>query len=173
LMEAGKARIWQAAATIHAEQLWKERGFKSFEEYCHVRWGWKKSNAWEITRAGKVTVQLQRAGVKPEELPTAVAQIRPLLKLEPEAIPDIWQELVEATQNEITAATVETAVRQRLSEPEANDLAEIRSTVEECRILFRRAIAAINRLDTHNTRNYLAAAHSRLGELFSRVGGAA
>jgi len=78
LMEAGKARIWQAAATIHAEQLWKERGFKSFEEYCHVRWGWKKSNAWEITRAGKVTVQLQRAGVKPEELPTAVAQIRQL-----------------------------------------------------------------------------------------------
>ncbi len=172
LMEAGRARVWQAAAKIQAEQLYKDAGFKSFEDYCRIRWGWKRSNAWEIAKAGKVTNQLSEAGIAPEKLPSAVAHIRPLLKLEPERIPDVWQDLVESAEHEITTSTVETAVNQRfLSSEEVTDFLEIRSTVEECRILFRRAIAAINRMDAHNTRNYLAAAHSRLSELFNRVGG--
>lgn len=165
MQEAGRIKIWQAAAEIHINELWKEAGFKSFVDYCQVRWGWKKSNAFEVARAGKIAFQLKEAGVPAEKLPKALYHIRPLLKAEPDQVPDIWQELIESTK-EITASSVETFVQQHnLSDTEATDLAECRFAIEECRILFRRATSALDRLDIHNARRYLSAAHSRLGAL--------
>lgn len=168
-VEAGRSRVWKAAAQIQAEKLWKDAGFKNFEEYGKERWGWNKSNIYEITRAGKITAQLEAAGVAPENLPTAVAQIRPLLKVDPEQRAEVWQDVIDthpAPTRDRVSAVVD---QQYLSCEEANELLQCRLAIDECRVMFRRAISALNRFDNKSTRYHLTAAQARLRALLCNL----
>ncbi len=77
-----EAQIWIEAYTIRSQELWREGGFRNFEQYCKDRWGWERSNAHEVASAGEVLLQLKQS--EASDLPTSLAAIRPLKKLEPD-----------------------------------------------------------------------------------------
>jgi len=69
--------VGNALAEIMEEQLYKEKGYGSFSEYCEKEWGFKKSYAYQLVNAGAMVKQSP-------ELSTIVenpAQARELAKI--------------------------------------------------------------------------------------------
>lgn len=72
--------VGNALAEIMEEQLYKQRGFGSFAEYCEVKWGFKKSYAYQLVNAAALSKESP-------ELSTIVenpAQAREIAKVAPE-----------------------------------------------------------------------------------------
>lgn len=119
LIEQGKARIWMAVSAIQQEELWKlpdptrgrPNGYDTFEDYGKTRWGWERSNTFEVAAAGEVIGQLQQSGVPDSQLPTSVSQVRELKKLPPEQRPTVLQKAHEATDGKPTAAAIRAAAQ--------------------------------------------------------------
>lgn len=105
--EKAERQIWIAAAQIKSEKLWREAGFDSFEAYCRDRFGWEKSNAYEVAGAGEVVLQLQAAGA--EEIPNSVAAVQVLKKVAPESRLQVLQTAKEES-GKLTADALKQAV---------------------------------------------------------------
>lgn len=96
-----KRRVWLAAATIRAEELWLlplESGkvkYKSFVDYCSDRWGWERSYAHENAKAGEVISQLKQSGIPDSQLPTATSQVTELAKLSAERRPVVLRKAID------------------------------------------------------------------------------
>lgn len=116
LIERGEQRIWGAAALIRQHRLWQS-SYQSFEEYCLQRWGWQKSNAHEVAGAGEVLQQLRESGAPDENLPTSVAAIRPLKKLEATQRLQVL-EVARAEAGKVTADTVKSAISKVILPPQ-------------------------------------------------------
>ncbi len=179
MMEQGKSRIWIAIAQIRDEGLWRSGGYKNFEEYCKIRWNWNKSNAHEIATAGRVVAGLRAAGVPEADLPNAVSQIRPLVGLPPIAVFEAWQNVVEITDRTPTRESVKIVVQQLQPDPHPTpdpqhpdphpepepelpaDLIELKATINDCHTWLHRSAQAVNRIDGHQARRWLAAVCTR------------
>ncbi|MGG6295244.1 DNA N-6-adenine-methyltransferase [Leptolyngbya sp. AN02str] len=110
-IEAGKQRVWQAVAEIQQHQLWRVSGHESFESYCKQRWGWERSNAYEVAEAGKITNELQESGIPDSELPTSVSQTRELKKIAPEQRAEALRTAIATTNGKPTAKAIRAAVQ--------------------------------------------------------------
>lgn len=91
--------------TIISEgQLYKQRGFNTFELYVQTMFDFTRDNAYKIMAATRVYNVLQQ-NFKPSELPTAETHCRPLTKIEKdEDVITIWSKVVKT--NKIIAKTV-------------------------------------------------------------------
>ncbi len=107
-VEAGRTAIWQAVATVQKQELWRLGGYANFEAYCKQRWGWEKSNAWEVAGAGRITDELIQSGVPESALPTSVSQTRQLAKLPPEKRVEVVQQIA-ASGEKLTAEAIKQA----------------------------------------------------------------
>lgn len=88
----------------------------TFETYCKERWGFNRSYAYEQIAAAEVVGRLdvRNSG----QTPSAVSQLRPLTKLEPEEQYVAWELAVEkAGDGKVTAAIVEEAVAELSDDP--------------------------------------------------------
>lgn len=100
-----------ALAEIRDKKLYRDvSGFATFEEYCKVKWGFSRRNAYYLIEASIVVDNVNNCS----HVPTAESQARPLAKLEPEQQVVAWQKAIDITPTgkPITAALVSRVVKQ-------------------------------------------------------------
>lgn len=96
--------------------------YSTFEDYCTERWGMSNEYARLHMRASEVVTNLQQTPTMVGVLPTSERQARPLSRLDPEAQSAVWQRAVETAPNgKVTAAHVETTVKEYKYEQQVND----------------------------------------------------
>ena len=98
--------VGQAMATIRDRKLYRA-DYKTFDEYCSVKWGMKRANAYRLIEAAGVITHLSPIG---DILPQSESQARPLTSLEPEIQREAWKEVVQQSQETgkpITAVMVQ------------------------------------------------------------------
>lgn len=115
-----------ALAIIRDKKLYKQRGFNTFESYCHEVWGISRPYAYETLRAGQVLKNLSGIPDIPR-LPSSVSQALPLTKLKTanEQI-EVWREII-SKHEEPTAKQVKEEVAQRLTRNDSEQLQEVNS----------------------------------------------
>lgn len=123
-IEVGEA-LWE----IRDSKLYRIE-FKTFENYCRKKWGFKRHNAFDLidtASAAKNVEDIQQ----PRNRETA----RPLTKLDsPADQREAWQAAVDASDGKPTAKHVEAAVNSRIrpiSEPELSPNQKSKATVAE------------------------------------------
>jgi hypothetical protein len=100
--------VGQALATIRNKRLYRDF-FTTFEDYCRQKWEISKSHANRMIEAAVVVSILTPIGAKP----SSESQIRPLVGLAPQKIPDAWNRAKElAGSGEITAKVVRQAAEE-------------------------------------------------------------
>ena len=110
--------VGQALMTIREKRLYRI-GFKTFEEYCQVKWQMEKSQTYRLIETAKVINNISPIG---EVLPKTESQTRPLTSLEPEIQKEVWTEVVKKHGDNITAAKVQSV---------ANDWKPINQEIKE------------------------------------------
>jgi hypothetical protein len=121
-----------ALGEIRRAKLYKEAGFKTWEDYCHERWDMGHNNADKTISAALVTDVLDSALPKELPRPQSVRQALPLAKvLEDEgedAVRETWQGIIDGRGGDdkpITGREVRAAVarpRGSSGKPSAQDL---------------------------------------------------
>ncbi|HXI19415.1 MAG TPA: site-specific DNA-methyltransferase [Chloroflexota bacterium] len=121
-----------ALLAIRDRGLYRKRKggqYDTFEDYCRERWKFTRQYAYNLMDAAKVAGILSTAVDKP---PTAEWQARPLaplLRTQPEAIPEAWEEAQAIAAEEdrpLAAADVKTVVERRQPKPHVEVWAERR-----------------------------------------------
>ena len=46
--------VWQIFARIYTQKLWKQAGYENFTDYCFQVWGYGKTHAYNLVKAGEV-----------------------------------------------------------------------------------------------------------------------
>jgi hypothetical protein len=95
--------VGAALLTIRESGLYRCQ-YHSFEAYCHERWGMGRSYAWRLIGAAERLKLLPNRGEIPR--PTNEFQIRPFLRLEPEAFPKAWEEAVARAKNGVVTSAL-------------------------------------------------------------------
>jgi len=90
--------VGNALMEIRDGRLYKDAGFKSFEDYCQRRWNWSRTHADRQIAAAKVAGKLTPMGVNSVQ---SERQARELLQLEPE------QQAEVASRVDFSTATAE------------------------------------------------------------------
>jgi len=99
--ESGKA-----LAEIRSRQLYRAN-HNSFEDYCQDRFGMKRIYAHYLINAATVVDNLSpKRSQFVNILPTNESQCRPLIPLEPEEQPQVWQEAVEQAGGKVPSARI-------------------------------------------------------------------
>jgi len=97
--------VGSALLNIRDKRLYRG-AHKTFEMYCRERWGIGRSYAWRLIGAA-VRLNLLPAG-QGLLRPLNEFQIRPFLKLAPEAFPRAWQHVTElAKDGKVTSSLVQ------------------------------------------------------------------
>ena len=93
--------------------LWQAT-HKSFDEYVRERFNYKPQHVGRLLSAGNLTLQLKSETLKPEDLPTNEAQLRPLLnKLPEDRQVEAWKKVVaDLKPQERTGAKVMAKVKE-------------------------------------------------------------
>ena len=87
--------------TTLSKRLYKERGFKAFDDYCREHWSFTKTHANRMIESAAVVEKVTPMGVTP----TSERQARELAQADDPA--EVWAEVVEQhAPAEITAAVI-------------------------------------------------------------------
>lgn len=109
-----------ALMEVRDRRLYREAGYATFEKYCVGRWGWKSSRSRQLIGAA-YTAQVLSSGdesvtvVTPQNEAQA-RELTPLAKSDPQAAREVWSEVVEESESNvtpITAARIREKVEQR------------------------------------------------------------
>jgi len=96
--------VGSALLTIREARLYRDT-YSNFEAYCHERWGIGRTYAWRVIGAA------ERLRLLPAEQavqrPSNEFQMRPFLRLQAEAFPGAWQQvLARAKDGKVTSALI-------------------------------------------------------------------
>lgn len=94
--------VGQALLTIRDKRLYRS-GFRTFEEYCDVKWEIGKAYAFRLIGAAEVISNLSPRG---DILPKNEKEARSLAGLEPEIQQEAWAAIVHQHGDKITASKV-------------------------------------------------------------------
>ena len=100
----GLHRVQAAAYEIQRDRLWIKHA-ESFEAYCEERFGWKKSNAYSMAKAGHVFGVLTDSGIPESDIPESTSALEQLGKVEPEQQADVLQ-ATRAREGNVTVAGI-------------------------------------------------------------------
>ncbi|MEW6304394.1 MAG: hypothetical protein AB1705_13030 [Verrucomicrobiota bacterium] len=160
----GFAQAGLALAAIRERRLYRAE-FRTFEEYCRVKWRMTARRARQIWAAAAVVQGLN--GNNCSVLPATESQARPLTALPPEQRAAVWAQAVEtAPGGRVTAAHVQSVVDARrgatspqASPPKAERVTDAGTREERLRETVEAAIAKTRELlDTIGTADSVAAA---------------
>lgn len=98
--------VGTALLEIKDRRLYREK-FKTFEIYCHDRWGFGAHRAYQLIDA---SVVVQELSTTVDILPANESQARPLVGLEPDEQKEVWSIAVESTDGKPTGKAVQDAV---------------------------------------------------------------
>jgi hypothetical protein len=89
--------VGNALLEIRDNRLYRDT-HKTFEAYCHERWGWKRNYVNKQIQAAEVAQNLGTIVPKSSQgfdfKPTSESQLRPLANLKPAAQRQIWTQAV-------------------------------------------------------------------------------
>lgn len=106
--------VGRALSKIRENELYKERGFKTFEAYCRKRWEMNRAHANRLIGAFYLLEKLDPKG----SIPTSETHVRPLLKLPEDKRAKVWEMAVEtAPDGKVTARHVAKTVTDHLPAP--------------------------------------------------------
>lgn len=103
--------VGQALMTIKEKRLYRI-DFKTFEEYCQVKWQMEKSQTYRLINTANVIQNISPIG---ELLPNNESQVRPLVGLEKDVQIAVWNDVVHESiidNKKITAKMVEQKAEQ-------------------------------------------------------------
>jgi hypothetical protein len=93
---------WQMFAIIHHQRLWMEGEYGSFADYCLDVWGYQKSHAYNLVKAGEAIASLLSTTLD-VPYPVSIEQAVELARIpEPQRI-DAWR---GCQQNKISLASI-------------------------------------------------------------------
>jgi hypothetical protein len=119
--------VGQALLSIRDGRGYRLVGYTAFEDYCRERWQISRSRAYQLIDAAEVASILSTMVDNPAT-ERQVRELTPLLRSDPEAIPEVWKEAVETAPNgHVTAAHVADVVERHarpVPEPESRPLRE-------------------------------------------------
>lgn len=113
--------VGQALMTIREKRLYRI-GFKTFEDYCQVKWQITKRYVNYLIQSSEV---INNLGTIVPILPKTETQVRPLTCLEPEIQKEVWTQVVKTHGDNITAAKVQEVVNEW--KPVNQEIKEIKS----------------------------------------------
>jgi N6-adenosine-specific RNA methylase IME4 len=109
-IESAKRQAQRAAFEIKEDRLWKEAGYDSFCDYCKKRWGWEKTNAYDMAIAGGTINRLLDSGIPESEIPESTSALTEIAQVEPSAQATVLQE-TQARDGKVTASGVKKTLR--------------------------------------------------------------
>src|SRR3990167_8593572 len=98
--------VGNALLAIRDGKLYRS-SHKTFDKYCHERWGLARATAYQYLEAAQVVNNLSAIA---DILPSAESQVRPMAQLAAEQQQAAWAEAVKKTNGKPTAAAVERAM---------------------------------------------------------------
>jgi hypothetical protein len=101
-------KVGNALWEIRERQLYAGE-YKTFDEYCSLRWGMKSKRAYQLMASAIVRENLLSTNV--DTMPTNEAQIRSLVSLADDLQPVAWSIAVEAS-HELDAPVTQSIVKQ-------------------------------------------------------------
>lgn len=122
--ERGFIEVGMALGEIKRKSLFRSRGYSSFPEYVQGEWNWERNYANRMIAAAKTANESVPNGtVQP---PKTEAASRELAKAgTPEAVAEVWEQVVQEHGEDATAEQVEQAVIDFIEGPEvANQIAD-------------------------------------------------
>ena len=103
--------VGTALLAVRDERLYRA-DYRTFEDYCHERWGWERRHAYRLIDAATAVGNVSH-GTQTNVMPTSERQARPLTTLPPADQPIAWQRAVETAPNgRVTAGHVTSVVRE-------------------------------------------------------------
>lgn len=106
----------RALKLLRDKRLYRDR-YKTFEEYCQVRFGFHRAHSYRLIDAVQVFENLSLKCLQfGDILPTKESQCRPLIPLELEEQPQVWQRAVEAAGGKVPSARIVKTIVDRLKE---------------------------------------------------------
>jgi len=100
--------VGNALLAIREARLYRH-ACATFEQYCHERWGMGRTYAWRVIGAAERLKLLPPVGEL--QRPCNEFQMRPFLRLEPEAFPGAWQQVVaRAKDGKITSELIQVLI---------------------------------------------------------------
>ena len=106
--EAGKA-----LAELRSRRLYRS-SHKTFEAYCHERFGFQRRHPYQLIEAAAVVDNLCASSA--QILPTSEYQVRSLTALEPEEQCQVWQEAINQAGGKVPASRIVKGIVERLKE---------------------------------------------------------
>lgn len=122
IIQRGKQTFFEvgnALAQIMEEQLYKEKGFGSFAEYCETVWGFKKTYAYQLVQSAELVKELP-ATVSAIAEKMNPAQVRELVKIPKEKRETVIKNAVaksKSARRKMTAKDIKTAASPEPAEP--------------------------------------------------------
>ncbi len=117
--------VGNALFEIKQDKLYKQLGYKTFEEYCISRWNILRNYANKQIAASNVVNNLIQGTIVPKILPANEAQARHLTKLSPDSQRKAWTIVLEtAPEGKITEKHVKKVVGEMLAEQYSESVVE-------------------------------------------------
>ncbi len=128
-LKASDTEVGLNLRQIRDERLFR-RDFKTFEQYCKQRWKFSKAHAYRLIRRAGFHNNLSPRGDKLPQ-PTQERQIRELLRVPAEKVPQVWEIAVKAAGGRAPTARQVCAA----AAPYRNPKKAARPAPEECKDL--------------------------------------
>jgi hypothetical protein len=93
---------WQMFAVIHHQKLWMEGGYGNFTDYCLDVWGYQKSHAYDLVKAGQAIASLSSTKLD-VPYPASIKQAVALARIPAAQRVDAWR---GCQQNKIPLASI-------------------------------------------------------------------
>ena len=108
-----------------------------WKDYCESRFNKSVGYCNQLIKTAQTVLELVRAGFK--KLPANEAQARPLTKIEKEAVPDKWQEVLDVTETDYGGVLTASAVNKIVSgeEPATKNVKISKATYDKLKELSR------------------------------------
>lgn len=106
-------QVGQALLEINSSRLYRE-DYKTFEEYCHKRWGFSRSYAYRQITARNIAQMLSPMGDNGDLAERHLRELAPVMD-DPDEVRAVWAEVQESDEP-VTAEVIRTTVRKRMNE---------------------------------------------------------
>jgi hypothetical protein len=117
-VRADAAALWTKLWALYKGDAHISLGYSSWAEYCAEEFDFSKSRAYQLLDAGRVIEQIIDSTIVDRPGSEAVArELAPVLRDDPDRVPEVWGEVVDEHGPKPTAAQVHAHVR---SKAEAN-----------------------------------------------------
>ncbi|HLO51121.1 MAG TPA: hypothetical protein VK211_22090 [Kamptonema sp.] len=122
--------VGKALDEIRENRLYRET-HRTFEAYCHKKWGISKTRAYQFIDAAEI---MENLSTIVDKFPNRENQVRPLKGLSPELQLEIWQEAVGLAPNgNPTGAAVQRLVEERVGSEKTGRSSKASAELEQLR----------------------------------------